>query len=114
MQRNTLVLAICVSCLFGCTVSRPSITEVQFRLGTPDVISDRSGDQERFYSPYCRPVAEWPADAPRAFYYLSRDLMITFVGGREVSRVEIPSELRSGVLQRVGEVGRRRPATRLD
>ena len=90
--------------LVGCTTSRPSITVVQFQLGTPDAISDRSGDLERYYSPYSRPIEEWPANAPRTFYYLKEDLMITFVGGREVSRSRIPTETRRGTLQRIAEM----------
>ena len=60
------------------------ITHVQAEYGLPDVIADRSGDQARFYVPARRPQAEWPADAPRTFYYLERDLAVTFVSGKAV------------------------------
>lgn len=82
----------------GCTLSDTGIvkgtpiTHVQADLGLPDVIGDRSGDRGRFYTPYNRPTYEWPADAPRTFYYLDRDLQITFVNGRAVAASGIDKE----------------------
>lgn len=61
-----------------------SITQVQTWYGLPDVISDRSGDLERYYSPTNRPAHEWPAEATRTFYYLDRGVVITFVHGQAV------------------------------
>jgi hypothetical protein len=70
------------------------ITHVQADLGPPDVISDRSGDLQRFYTPHSRPPAEWPWSAPRTFYYFGRDLQVTFGRGRVVSVRRIDARLR--------------------
>ena len=73
------------------------ITHVQADYGMPDVISDRSGDLERFYVPAHRPESEWPWDAPRT-YYLDRNLPITFVRGRAVRATAIDAEARELML----------------
>jgi hypothetical protein len=57
-----------------------------------------SGDQQRFYLPTHRPEYEWPADAPRTFFYLDRDLAVTFVSGKAVSFAPIDAEVREQVL----------------
>jgi hypothetical protein len=75
----------------GCAASRDGVrvgepmTHVQADLGRPDVISDSSGDEVIFYTPYNRPPDEWPWSAPRTFYYLGRDLEVTFERGRVTS-----------------------------
>lgn len=76
------------------------ITQVQTEHGLPDVISDRSGDQERFYPATDRPEYEWPADAPRTFYYLRQNVQATFVLGRLTQSGAIDVEILS-VLRRV-------------
>lgn len=100
----------------GCTLGDSGlrrgtpITYVQADFGLPDVISDRSGDQARFYLPTSRPAEEWPADAPRTFYYLKRNVAVTFVLGRAVRAGPIEGQLREQVLlplvQRGGFRGR--------
>lgn len=69
-----------------------TITEVQLDYGLPDAISDESASEVRLYSPWQRPVMEWPADAPRTFHYIERDLSITFVLGREMNRGPLDPE----------------------
>lgn len=85
---------------FGTTGIRPGtpITQVQADCGRPDAISDAAGDQTRFYRPTDRPEYEWSADALRTFYYLGRDLAVTFVLGRAVRAGPIDPELRDVVL----------------
>jgi hypothetical protein len=70
------------------------ITLVQRDVGVPDVIADESGDQKRYYVPAKRPPEEWPADAPRTFYYLDRNLAVTFVLGKAVKSEPIRPEQR--------------------
>ena len=74
------------------------ITHVQADYGEPDVISDQSGDLERFYVPAQRPKEEWPWHAPRTFYYLDRDLAVTFVRGKAVRATKIDAETREHTL----------------
>lgn len=74
------------------------ITDVQAEYGLPDVIVDVSGDERRFYVPTRRPEHEWPADAPRTFYYLGRNVAVTFVSGKAVRAEPIDRELRDAVL----------------
>lgn len=75
-----------------------AITQVQLDCGEPDVISDRSGDQKRFYVPENRPSSEWPAEAPRTFYYLDQDVFVTFVHGKAVREGVIPPAVRETIL----------------
>jgi hypothetical protein len=74
------------------------ITVVQLRLGMPDVISDAAGDMERFYTPHDRPPEEWPGSAPRTFYYLDRDLRVTFLRGKVTACGRIDPERKRTVL----------------
>lgn len=84
--------AFSLTCLFttfaGCAAGDGavwkdmSVSRVRAELGPPDVIGERSGDQERFYVPHNPPEHEWPADAVRTFYYTDRDLAVTFERGR--------------------------------
>ncbi|MEX0654003.1 MAG: hypothetical protein WD534_16660 [Phycisphaeraceae bacterium] len=74
------------------------ITVVQHAFGLPDVISDRSGDLERLYTPQNRPPQQWPASAPRSFYYLDRDLAVTFVHGKARSASRITPDRRETIL----------------
>ena len=75
------------------------ITQVQAEYALPDVISDESGDLQRFYVPSRRPPWEWPAEAARTFYYLDRDLAVKFVRGKAVSATSIGKELRESTLE---------------
>jgi len=77
------------------------ITHVQFDIGLPDVISDQFGDLARFYTPTSRPAEEWPAEAPRTFYYLPRNLAVTFVRGAVVRTEAIDPETREYILSQV-------------
>lgn len=81
-----LSLAILSGCMLGESGIRRGtpITHTQADFGIPDVISDQSGDETRDYLPTNRPAEEWPADAPRTFYYLDRDIAVTFVSGKAV------------------------------
>jgi len=102
----------------GCATLAPGIrygtpiTHVQMDYGMPDVISDVSGSDGRFYVPADRPEYEWPADAPRTFYYLDRGLAITFVSGKAVSAEKIDPETREIFLLPSMQSARRRAATR--
>jgi hypothetical protein len=104
VRSGTVILACTSALLVGCSeqgggVRRGTpITHVQLDYGVPDVISDESGDQVRYYVPAHRPESEWPADAPRTFYYLDRGLAVTFVSGRAVSSAPIDAEVRELVL----------------
>lgn len=102
----------CVHCLLlvalllsGCSLGASgvrrgtSITTVQFDFGQPDAISDCSGDLARFYVPTDRPEDEWPWDAPRAFYYLDRNLAVIFVRGKAVRADPIDDETREQTLE---------------
>lgn len=84
------------------------ITHVQLEYGLPDVISDTSGDLARSYAPSSRPAEEWPAEAPRTFYYLDRDLAVTFVLGRATAAGPIEPGLRDRWLQRQADNQSRR------
>ena len=78
------------------------ITVVQHDVGMPDVIADESGDQKRFYVPAKRPPEEWPGEAPRTFYYMNRDLAVTFVRGKAVKSEPIRPEERKQLEAIVG------------
>lgn len=95
---SLLVLAVIIP---GCTTLSAQrntiprgtqITEVQLEFGLPDVISDESGDLARFYTPGDRPKYEWPAEAPRTFYYIDRNLEVVFVRGARVRTGDISAE----------------------
>ena len=94
------VLLLLVGCSLGDSGIRygTPITSVQADLGLPDVISDESGDQRRFYLPVKRPKHEWPADAPRTFYYLDRDIQVVFVNGKAVRATKIEPGIRERIL----------------
>jgi hypothetical protein len=47
--------------------------------GTPDLISERAGDELRLYLPGKR-VEPWPRSA-RTFYYVNKGVKVTFEGG---------------------------------
>lgn len=64
----------------------------------PDVVSDASEEDEKFYLPTDREVRSWPAHAPRIHYYLNRNQAITFVDGKKVAVEPIPPGLRQQVL----------------
>jgi hypothetical protein len=104
MRRSTFILACTTALLVGCSVESGGvrrgtpITQVQLDYGNPDVISDTSGDEKRFYVPTNRPEYEWPADAHRTFYYLERNMAVMFVLGKAVSSTPIPAEEREQVL----------------
>ena len=53
----------------------------------------------RYYVTADRPEHEWPADAPRTFYYVDRDLAVTFVSGRTVQSEVIHSDLKHRILR---------------
>jgi hypothetical protein len=97
-------IAVCTFVLLaGCAPSGGGIrgtpiTQVQLEYGTPDVISDVSGDEGRYYVPTNRPEEEWPWGAPRTFYYLDRHLAVTFVRGRVEHVRPIDPGLREHVL----------------
>jgi len=98
-----MLLATAVLC--GCSLGESGIrrgtpiTHVQLDRGRPDVISDSSGDLTRFYVPTNRPEAEWPWDAPRTFYYLDRNLAVTFERGKAVRAETIDAEMRERTLK---------------
>ena len=71
-----------------------SITDVQADFGLPDVISDASVDELRLYVPAKRPAYEWPADAPRTFYYLERNLAVESVSGNAVYAGSIDADIK--------------------
>ncbi len=104
MRLDTFILACTGALLVGCSVDGGGvrrgtpITHVQLDYGVPDVISDESGDEKRFYVPTNRPEYQWPADAPRTFYYLNRNLAVTFVLGKAVRSAPIGAEEREHVL----------------
>src|SRR5689334_1401932 len=97
MCARTLVILSCALSMAGCVDRRPTITQVQLWYGRPDMISDESGDLMRSYLPNHRPEEEWPAEAPRTFYYLNQNIAVTFVNGREVSRSKLNSEMRKQI-----------------
>lgn len=72
------------------------ITVVQAKYGLPDLIKDSSGDRSRLYTPRQRPEYEWPAYAPRTFYYFKEDKYFTFVYGRLVETGTIPDYIKNG------------------
>jgi hypothetical protein len=104
MQCRTVILAFTAALLVGCSGNSAAIqrgtpiTHVQLDYGLPDVISDESGDEKRYYVPTKRPEYEWPPEALRTFYYLDRDLAVTFVSGKAVSSASIKVEEREEVL----------------
>lgn len=102
MPKQIYILTGVLLFLAGCSnesIRRGTpITHVQFDYGLPDVISDRSGDLERFYVPSKRPEEEWPADAPRTFYYVQRNLTVTFVSGKVVKTSSIDPQRREEVI----------------
>jgi hypothetical protein len=115
MQCRTVILACTAALLGSCAGNSGAIprgtpiTHVQLDYGLPDAISDESGSETRYYVPTKRPEHEWPADAPRTFYYLDRDLAVTFVCGETVRSEPIDAEVREQVLlpliQRHGGAG---------
>ncbi len=112
-----LVIAALCALLVGCGTASGKgirrgtpITDVQLDYGFPDVISDQSGDRARYYLTTDRPAAEWPADAPRTFYYIERNLAITFVCGKVIRATPIEPELREHMLM---PLVRRREASTL-
>jgi hypothetical protein len=79
-----------VALISGCTPQTPPdtrvamgthITDVQAQFGLPDLIVDHMNGFCRAYTPKDRPATEWPADVPRTFYYLDRDMEVSFVRG---------------------------------
>jgi hypothetical protein len=105
MRFPHLIIACAVIFVSGCAADGTAgvrrgtpITHVQAEFGLPDVIADSSGDQERYYVPSHRPEDEWPADAPRTFFYLDRGLAVTFVSGKAVGAEPIDADLRERVL----------------
>ena len=84
-----LILVVVAGCSLGNTGIRRGtpITHIQANFGEPDVVSDSSGDLTRFYVPTNRPMEEWPSDAPRTFYYLERNLSVSFER-RKAARAE--------------------------
>jgi hypothetical protein len=105
MRFAHFIIAWAVMLLAGCAANDTAgirrgtpITHVQTDYGIPDVIADRSGDQKRYYVPSHRPESEWPADAPRTFYYLDRGLAVTFVSGKAVGAEPINADFRERVL----------------
>jgi hypothetical protein len=62
------------------------------------VIGEESGDRARFFVPHDPPEHEWPRDARRTFYYLDRDLAVTFERGRVVKTGPIDRRRRDDVL----------------
>jgi hypothetical protein len=106
MPALILIVAFAVAAS-GCSVRESvvrrgtAITVVQRDVGVPDVIEDVSGDTGRQYVPTNRPAEEWPSDAPRTFYYLDRNLAVTFVRGRAVRTTTISDEQRQQLLSLV-------------
>jgi hypothetical protein len=105
MRSRNVMIALVVVLPTGCASDDTGgarrgtpIAHVEADYGPPDVIGDRSGDQKRYYVPAHRPEEEWPADAPRTFYYLDRGLAVTFVSGKAVGAGPIDADLREGVL----------------
>lgn len=104
MYSRAIVLACNIALLIGCagkhnTIPRDTpITRVQLDLGIPDAISDESGSEQRLYVPKERPESEWPAEAPRTFFYLDRDLAVTFVLGKSIGAGPINPQFREHVL----------------
>jgi len=79
-----------ITLVSGCTPQPPPdtrvamgtrITDVQAQFGLPDLIVDHLNGFCRAYTPKDRPATEWPADVPRTFYYLDRDMEVSFVRG---------------------------------
>jgi hypothetical protein len=105
-MRRPVGVSLALALLGGCSQAEigggvrrgTPITHVQLDYGEPDVISDRSGDLERFYVPTHRPSAEWPWDAPRTFYYLDRNLSVTFARGKAVRTTAISPRTRENTL----------------
>jgi hypothetical protein len=107
--RKWLVMLVCCASVWGCaehsSVPRGKpIAHVQSECGMPDVISDASGDLVRFYTPERRPKEEWPAEAPRTFYYMERNLAVTFVLGKAVSSGPINDERREVLNMHLGQI----------
>ncbi|HZN63667.1 MAG TPA: hypothetical protein VFB66_00070 [Tepidisphaeraceae bacterium] len=75
-----------------------SVSRVRAELGRPDVIGEESGDEARFYVPHNPPEHAWPAGAVRTFYYLDRNVAVTFERGRVVSTAPIDPRRRQSVL----------------
>lgn len=71
------------------------ITLVQAKFGLPDLIKDSSGDRSRLYSTKQRPEYEWPAYAPRTFYYFKEDKYFTFIYGRLVETGKTPENIKT-------------------
>lgn len=103
-MRQLLLVIAAMLLMFGCSLGdsgigyRTPITHIQLDFGLPDVISDSSGDLARFYVPSDRPESEWPANAPRTFYYIERNLQVVFINGKAVKAHDIESDLRESVL----------------
>ncbi len=104
-MRSVISMLLVSAVLSGCSIRESgirqwtSITDVQLELGEPDVISDSSGDLTRFYVPTNRPKEQWPRDAPRTFYYLDRNLAVTFERGEAVRAEAIDPETRRVTLE---------------
>jgi hypothetical protein len=122
-MRQTLIVLSCFMTpsmiLQGCQTLGGSgiqrgtlVTAVQKDLGYPHVISDQNGLEVRFYTPSRRPAEEWPADSPRTYYYMDRDLAVKFVYGKAVEAGKIDPKLRDHVLPRLRD--QKEPATQPD
>ena len=104
-MRSAISLVVVSALLSGCSLGESGIrrgtpiTHVQLDFGEPDVISDRSGDLTRFYVPAKRPREEWPWDAPRTFYYLDRNLAVTFECGKAIRAEAIDARTREQTLE---------------
>src|SRR5687768_14996621 len=104
-MRSAISLLVISTLLGGCSPGERGIrrgtpiTHVQSDFGEPDVISDSSGDLTRFYVPTNRPREEWPWEAPRTFYYLDRNLAVTFERGKAVRAEAIDAETRERMLE---------------
>ena len=105
MRADCLILACLLGLVGGCGAARgnairpgTTLARVQVEYGTPDVIYEASADEGRYYAPANRPAYEWPADARRTFYYLQRDVGVTFVSGKVTHVAPIDPALRERVL----------------
>ena len=107
MKRRRRLAIVLRAVAAGCAADGVTVrkgmrySEVRGQCGAPDVISERAGDEERFFVPEDAPGIRrgygWAADT-LTYYYLERDLAVTFASGRVVRTARIDPRRRDGVL----------------
>lgn len=77
-------------------ISKEKVIEIY---GVPDVISERSGDLQRFYKGDQSPAYKWPKSAITEYYYLNMNKVIIIQSNKVASIGSISNEEAERVLK---------------